>query len=349
MLPTSTRQIHLIRRAGGGPSPDDFRLVETPLPPLAPGELLVRNLWMSVDPYMRRNMDEDAKDLDPWPIESALNGPSVGRVIASRNSGFKEGDLVESMSGWQEHFISNGDPFTPYLSSNTAVVIRRAEGATPKDFCGLLGIAAFTGYAALTRLVQAKEGNTIVISSGAGAVGSVACQIAKIFGLRVVTSAGSPHKVAWLSEVAKADVAFDYKCKDLSAALAHACPDGIDYVLENASPEHLSACLPLMRESGAIYVAGFVSLYSQGGRAAPIPNLEFVLDRFLTIKAYKFMDYLDSYERFLADMIEWRAAGRLTFREMVFDGLEAAPQALAALFDGSSFGKCLVRICDDAD
>lgn len=104
-----------------------------------------------------------------------------------------------------------------------------------------------------------------------------------------------------------------------------------------------------MRESGAIYVAGFVSLYSQGGRAAPIPNLEFVLDRFLTIKAYKFMDYLDSYERFLADMIEWRAAGRLTFREMVFDGLEAAPQALAALFDGSSFGKCLVRICDDAD
>lgn len=347
--PSATRQVHLIRRGSGAPSDRDFRIVEVPLPDLAAGDVLVRNLWMSVDPYMRRNMDEDAKDLEPWPIGGALNGPCVGEVIASRNPAFREGDVVESMSGWQEHFVSRGDAFIPYLSSDTSITVRKAPGATPKDYCGLLGIAAFTGYAALTRLVQAKRSATIVISSGAGAVGSVACQIAKILGLRVVTSAGSPEKVAWLKDIAKADVAFNYKNADLADALRRACPDGIDFVLENASPEHLAACLPLMRDSGSIYVAGFVSLYSTGGRAPTIPNIEFVLDRFLTIKGFRFMDYLDSYNQFIADMVGWRASGALVFPETIYDGLEAAPAALGALFDGSSFGKCLVRIAPDAD
>ena len=347
-IPSSTRQVHLVRRVTGAPSAQDFRVVDVPLPALASGEVLVRNLWMSVDPYMRRNMDEDAKDLEPWPVGGALNGPCVGEVIASRNPAFREGDIVESMSGWQEHFVSGGDAFVPYLSSDTSIAVRKAPGATPRDYCGLLGIAAFTGYAALTCLVKAKGGETIVISSGAGAVGSVACQIAKALGLRVVTSAGSTEKVEWLKDVAKADAAFNYKTVDVAAALAAACPDGIDFVLESASPEHLAACLPLMRDSGAIYVAGFVSLYSMGGRAPAIPNIEFVLDRFLTIKGYRFMDYLDSYDRFVTDMVGWRTAGQLVFPETIFDGLEAAPAAIAALFDGSSFGKCLVRIAPDA-
>lgn len=345
-MPATAKQIHLRRRASGPITPSDFEMVEVTLPELADAEVLVENLWMSVDPYMRRNMDEDAKDLEPWPIGGALDGPAVGRVIASRSPDFAEGDIVESLCGWQSHFISGGEPFIPFLTSRDSIAKRNHEGADPRDYVGLLGVASFTAYAAMVCLNPCAPGETVVISSGAGTVGSLACQIAKLRRHRVVTSAGSDEKVAWLKDTIGVDAAFNYRTRDIGNALAEACPDGIDLVLENASPEHFAACLPLMNELKTMLVSGFVSLYESGGKAAPIPNAEFILDRFLTIKGFRFMDSLDSYDDFVRDMLKWHTEGKLALRETHFNGLERAPDAFAALFDreAGTAGKLLVRL-----
>ncbi len=341
---TRTRQVHLVARPEGRPHPNHFRIVEADLPPPRDGQVLVKNLYMSVDPYMRRSMDAEAKDLEPWPVGGPLNGPSIGRVLASRHADFAPGDIVESMSGWQAHFLSDGDPFVPYLSSDTAIARRHVgDGVEAKDYLGLLGIASQTGYFALNCAATMCAGQTVVISSGAGTVGSVACQIAKLSGMRVVTSAGSADKIRWLLNEIGVDAALDYKSPDFASALRDACPDGIDLLLENASPEHFSSCLPLMNPNALMLIAGFISIYNGDGKAR-IENFEYVLDRFLTIRCFAFMEYLDAFDRFVADMTAWRRDGRIQFKEQIYDGLDCAPEALCALFDGTVTGKPLVRI-----
>lgn len=340
-----TRQIHLVARPRGPASSDHFALVEAELPALSEGQVLVANSWMSVDPYMRRSMDEQATDLEPWPLHAALNGPAIGRVLESRNPAFAPGDLVESMAGWQDHFVSNGDQLVPYFSSDTAIARRVLEaGGSESDFVGLLGVAAQTGYFGVMCAARMVPGQTAVISSGAGTVGSVACQIAKIHGMRVVASAGSDEKVRWLREVAGVDQAFNYRTKPFDEAFREFCPDGIDLVLENASPEHFSAVLPHMNESRTILIAGFVGIYETGGKVRNIENFEEVLDRFLTIKSYPFMDYLDAHDEFVRDMVGWRNAGRLVFEEVHYEDLEQAPQALCDLLAGRVRGKPLVKL-----
>jgi NADPH-dependent curcumin reductase CurA len=321
-------------------------MAEVQLPALGAGEVLVENLWMSVDPYMRRSMDPVATDLPPWPIGGALSGPSVGRVMESRNPAFRVGDIVESMSGWQSHFISQGEAFVPYISADNALA-RREVGSdvAPEDWLGLLGIASQTGYYAISAAAGLQAGGTVVVSSGAGTVGSVACQVARLNGMRAVTSAGSAEKRRWLIEEAGVAAALDYRAADFAHALREACPDGIDLVIENASPEHLSACLPLMNVNGTILIAGFISLYGGGG-SARVENFEAVLDHYLTIRAFAFMDHLDHYDRFVADMVRWRREGQLKLQGQTFEGLDQAPDALAALFDGRAAGKLLVRIAD---
>lgn len=339
-----SRQVHLVARPYGRPLPAHFCMAEVELPPLTDGEVLVENLVMSVDPYMRRSMDAVAKDLPPWPIGGALSGPSVGRVVVSRNPAFQPGDVVESMSGWQSHFISKGEAFVPYLSPDNALATRKVGGdVAAEDWLGLLGIASQTGYFAMRCGATMRDGGTAVVSSGAGTVGSVSCQVAKLHGMRVVTSAGSADKRRWLLDEAGVDAALDYRAPDFAETLRAACPDGIDLVLENASSEHLSACLPLMNENGTILIAGLISLYSGDGRAQ-LENFEYVLDRYLTVRAFAFMEHLDEYDRFVAEMTGWRREGRMQLRTQMYEGLERAPQALAALFDGSAAGKLLVRI-----
>lgn len=340
-----TRQIHLLERPEGLPEPGQFALREVDLPELREGQVLVENLYMSVDPYMRRSMDAVAKDLPPWPIGGPLDGPSIGRVIESRNPGFTPGDVIESMSGWQQHFISDGDEFVPYISSNTAIAKRDVSGkAAPEDFLGLLGIASQTAYLGLKCAAKMVPGETVVISSGAGTVGSIACQIAKIHGMRVVSSAGSDEKVAFLRDELGVDFAFNYKTTSLSDGLAQGCPDGIDLVFENASPEHFSACLPLMNEMKTMLIAGFISIYSTGGTVPNLANFEYALDRYLTIRAFAFMEFLDAFDQFIADMLSWRDAGKIQLPQQIHDGLEKAPEAFCSLFTGASSGKQLVRI-----
>lgn len=340
-----TRQIHLVSRPEGFAAPENFEMREVELPPLDEGQALVENLYMSIDPYMRRSMEPVATDLPPWPLDAALNGPSIGRVIESKNAKYSVGDLVESMSGWQEHFISDADDFVAYLSPENAIAKRLlANGATPKDFLGILGVAAQTSYFGMMCAAKPVAGETLVVSSGAGVVGSIACQIGKIKGMRVVSSAGSDEKVAWLINELGVDYAFNYKKTDISEGLKAGCPNGIDLVLECASPEHLSACLPLMNEQKLLLIAGFIGIYSTGGVVKNIRNFEYVLDRFLTIKSYPFMTYLSAYDRFVSDMLRWREEGRLHFKEAMYEGLETAPAALCNLFTGATHGKALVKL-----
>lgn len=341
-----TRQVHIVRRPVHA-SVDDFAVREVELPALKDGQVLVENLYMSVDPYMRRSMDEDGKDLAPWPIGGPLDGPSIGRVIESRNPKYFEGDIVESMSGWQEHFISNGEDFVAYCSANDAIARRSMQdGVSPEDYLGLLGIASQTAYFGMTCAATPVAGETVVISSGAGTVGMMACQIGKLKGMRVVTSAGSDDKVAWLRDELGVDHVFNYKRTPIDAGLREGCPRGIDLVLENASPEHFSACLPLMNPGKLILITGFISIYDTGGRVNPVANFEYVLDRFLTIKAFPFMDYLYAYDQFVADMVTWRCDGEIKFKQEVYEGIDSAPRAFLSLFTGKSHGKVLVRLRD---
>lgn len=342
-MPRRTRQIHLVRRPQGLAQPSDFALVEADLQELRDGQVLVENLWMSVDPYMRRSMGEAATDLEPWPLHRPLDGPSVGRVLESRNPGFAVGDIVESLSGWQEHFVSDGGVFVPYLSASDALARRSAPGAEPRDYVGLLGVAALAAYRGVAVLARGVPGGTVVVSSGAGTVGAIGCQLAKIRGMRVVASAGTDEKVRWLTDVVGVDVAYNYRREPHAEALRRACPGGIDVVLEGVGPEHLAACLPLMNELGQVLIAGMISMYSAGGKAR-LENFEWVLDRYVTIQPYRFMDSLDVYDRFVDDMLRWRREGQMTVPEVVYEGIERAPQALCSLFTGGHIGKPLVRL-----
>jgi NADPH-dependent curcumin reductase CurA len=342
-----TQQIQLTARPDGFPKPTDFRLVEVELPALGPGEMLVENLWMSVDPYMRRCMQEATLDQQPWPLNGPLNGPAIGRVIESKNEDFKCGDLVESLSGWQRHFATDGGLLVPFESPFNSVVKRSLQGVSPRDYLGLLGLASLTAYTGIVLGNTCQAGETVVISSGAGTVGSVACQIAQIRGLCVVSSAGSDEKVRWLTDAFGLDRVFNYRKQPIELALASLCPEGIDLVLENAGPEHLSACLPLMNELKTVLISGLISTYSTGGKIRSFPNFEFVLDRFLTIRAYRYMDFLQSYDVMVNDLLHWRDEGRLLFKEVPYEGLEAAPQAFCSMLRGESYGKPLIQISVD--
>lgn len=342
-------QIHLVSRPDGQPKASNFAIAEVELPPLKHGQVLVKNHVMSVDPYMRRSMEEVATDLPPWPLRGQLDGPSVGEVVESKNPAFRSGDIVESMSGWQDYFISDGDDFVPYISANTAIAKRQVDASiAAKDYLGILGVAAQTGYfgmmhgtAILNGLVP---GETLAVSSAAGVVGSVACQIGKIHEMRVIGSAGSDNKVAWLRETLGLDHAFNYKTTAYAAGLVAGAPNGIDLVIENASPEHLSACFPLMNEQKLILIAGLVGIYSTGGKVHKLDNFEYVLDRFLTVKSYPFMEFLDHYDSFVENMLTWRKAGKMLFNERQVEGLENAPLALQELLSGDNHGKILVSI-----
>ena len=336
-----TKQIHLKYRPEHI-SRDCFDLVEVELPSLKKNQILIKNLYMSVDPYMRLSM-EDGADLDAWKLNAPLDGPSIGIVIDSSNENFKEGDIVESMSGWQEHFISNGDEFVPYISSNNAIKKRLVpEGLEAKDFLGLLGISSQCGYFAVNNATEVKAGETFVVSSGAGNVGMTASQVAKIKGMRVVSSVGSDKKAEWLRDILKIDYVFNYKETSYEEALIDACPNGIDLVLECASAKHLSACLPLMNVEKTILLTGLIDIYDTGGKVKDFQNLEYILYSYLTLKSHVFMDYLDHYDNFINDVTRWYLSGKLIYKEEIITGIENAPKALLSMFEGTSHGKVLV-------
>ena len=330
-MPQPTREIHLAARPTGEPTTADFRLVETELPDPGPGELLVRTTWMSVDPYMRGRMNDARSYVAPFALDAPLEGGAVGEVLASGDPRFAPGDVVRHHRGWREHAI---------VPAGEAEHAR--TGPAPVQYAlGALGMPGLTAYVGL-ELAELRDGDVVFVSGAAGAVGSMAAQLAKLRGHRVIGSAGSPEKVALLLEDLGLDAAFDYHDGRVAELLATAAPDGIDVYFDNVGGDHLEAAIGAMRLHGRIALCGAIAAYNE---PQPGPrNLGLAIGRRLTLRGFIVGDHADLQEEFVAEVAPRIADGSIVVRETVVDGLEHAPQAFIDLLRGANTGKMLVRL-----
>jgi len=331
------REIRLRERPVGMPTAETFEMATVSLEGPAEGEILVRNIWMSVDPYMRGRMMDRRSYVAPFEVGQPLDGGCVGQVVASKNPKFAVGDYVLGMSGWREYWISNGKGIGKIDPKQAPI----------QAHLGVLGMPGLTAYAGLLRVGELKAGETVFVSGAAGAVGSVACQIAKSHGCRVVGSAGSAKKVKWLKDEAGVDYAFDYHTPELVAELAKACPGGIDLYFENVGGPQLDAALLNMKDFGRVIVCGLIAQYN-ATKPEPGPSaFSLVIPRRLKIQGFIVTDHAAARPQFLADMAGWIADGKLKWKETVVEGLENAPQAFLGLFQGENLGKMLVKVGPD--
>jgi NADPH-dependent curcumin reductase CurA len=330
-----SREIRLRRHPTGLPTEDDFELAAVRIPEPQPGEVLVRNSFMSVDPYMRGRMNAGESYTASFQIGEPLTGGCVGQVVAGQHDRFKVGDYVMSFLGWREYFVSDGRDLNQ-IDPRVAPI---------QAFLGVLGMPGLTAYVGLLDIGRLKAGETVFVSAAAGAVGSVVCQIAKLKGCRVIGSAGSPAKIAWLLDEAGVDAAFNYReVTDLTAELGRHCPQGIDVYFENVGGAHLEAALQHMNNHGRIAVCGMISQYNATTPEPAPRNLGLVIGKRLTLQGFLVSDHVDRQPQFFADMAQWLAAGQIKWQETVVEGIERAPQALIGLFKGENIGKMLVKL-----
>ena len=339
-MPQTNREIHLRRRPVGLPTPEDFALVETPIPEPGPGQFLVRNVFMSVDPYMRGRMMDRKSYVPPFQVGQVLDGGSVGQVTKSNHPGFAEGDYVCGFAtgGWREYHLTDG------------TMMQKVDPrlAPLQCFLGVLGMPGLTAYSSLLRIGEPQAGETVFVSAAAGAVGSVVAQIAKIKGCRVVGSAGSDDKGRWLLEQAGVDAVVNYKsCGSLLESVSSACPGGIDIYYENVGGEHLEVALELMKSRGRLVMCGMISMYNATEAPAGPRNLVNIIGRSLKMQGFVVSDYIDMVPQFYADMGAWIGAGKIRWQETIRDGIADAPDAFLGLFRGDNAGKMLVRLGPD--
>jgi NADPH-dependent curcumin reductase CurA len=333
--PGISREVHLKHRPVGLPQASDFELVEVPIPTPGTGEVLVCNLYMSVDPYMRGRMLEQQSYVAPFPLGQPLEGGCVGQVVQSQHRAWQVGDYVVGRKGWREYYLTDGTDLTRI--DPTPVPL--------SAYLGTLGMPGLTAYVGLLDLGQPKASDTVFVSAAAGAVGMVVCQIARLKGCRVVGSAGSADKVRWLRDVAGVDAAFNYKeVISLPDELGRHCPHGIDVYFENVGGAHLEAALEQMNPFGRIVLCGMISQYNATTPASGPGNLRLAVRKRLTLKGFIVSDHLDRLPQFHADMGTWIAAGQLKWEETILEGLENAPRAFLGLFTGENMGKMLVRL-----
>jgi NADPH-dependent curcumin reductase CurA len=338
MTETISREIRLRSRPVGMPSESDFELAQVVIPEPGEGEVLVRNIYMSVDPYMRGRMVDRESYVPPFQLGRPLQGGCVGQVVRSKGGRFQVGDYVLGMLGWREYYVSDG-----------AGLIKIDPNLAPiQAYLGTLGMTGLTAYVGLLDIGQPKEGDTVFVSAASGAVGAVVCQIAKIKGCRVVGSAGSDEKVAWLLDEAGVDAAFNYKRVDrLTAELGQHCPHGIDVYFENVGGEYLKAALAHMNSFGRIVLCGMISQYNLTEPQPGPSNLAYAIGKRLMLKGFIVSDHLDRLPQFYADVGKWIAEGRIKWKETIVEGIENAPKAFIGLFKGENFGKMLVKIGPD--
>jgi NADPH-dependent curcumin reductase CurA len=335
MEESTNREIHLKRRPVGLPSENDFQLVTGPMPAPADGEVLVRNIYMSVDPYMRGRMIERKSYVPSFKLGEPLTGDCVGQVVDSRGGPFEVGDYVLGYKGWREFFTSGGRGLRE-IDPDIAPI---------QAYLGTMGMPGRSAYVGLLDVGRPVAGETVYVSAAAGAVGSIVCQIAKIKGCRVVGSAGSGAKVTWLVEEAGVDAAFNYKeVESLSAELGRLCPEGIDLSFENVGGENLEAALRRMNNHGRVVMCGQIAQYNATEPPRGPRNLGWVITKRLRIEGFIISDHNDRRPQFEADMRRWIADGRIKWQETVFQGIENAPKAFLGLFSGENLGKMLVKL-----
>ncbi len=329
------RALVLASRPTAMPTPDNFRLIEQEVNAPGEGQVLVRHLFLSVDPYMRGRMNDRKSYTPPFQLNEALQGGAVGQVVESNGGKFAVGDYVMHGLGWREAFISDGKGLAPIDPSIAPV----------QAFLGAVGMPGQTAYFGLLDIGQPKTGETVFVSAAAGAVGSMVCQLAKIKGCRVVGSVGSQAKVDWLLNEVGVDAAFNYKeVTDLKAELGKHCPNGIDIYFENVGGDHLEAALTHMNQHGRVPVCGMISQYN-ATEATPGPsNLGLIIGKRLKLQGFIVSDYRARSGEFYADMKAWIAAGQIKWQETVVEGIENAPDAFIGLFTGENLGKMLVKL-----
>jgi len=329
---TTTREIHLASRPSGWPVPENFRTETVELPEPGPGQVLVRNSAMSVDPYMRGRMNDAKSYVTPFAVDAPLDGGAVGEVVASSSDKVSIGDTVVHQLGWREHA----------LLDDTAVRVVDTTIAPASAYLGALGMPGMTAYVGLTRIAQLKEGDTVFISGAAGAVGSIAGQIARQLGAaKVIGSAGSPEKVAWLKEIGF-DAAFDYHEGPVRKQLKEHGP--VDVYFDNVGGEHLEGAISHMADFGRIACCGAISSYNDTEPTPGPRNMMMVVSKRLTIRGFIVSDHGEAAGEFYRTVGPWLADGRVTARETWKEGLDQAVEAFLDLHRGGNTGKMLVRL-----
>ena len=333
MSTITSREVRLASRPSGVPTADNFTLAETTLEPLQDGKVLVRNLFISVDPYMRGRMNDRKSYVPPFQIGKVLDGGAVGEVIESRSTEFSSGDVVTSRYGWREAFIA--------APGELHGVDKTVEPLSV--YLGTLGMTGMTAWAGLT-MVEVKAGDVIYLSGAAGAVGSTAGQLAKLRGCRVIGSAGSEEKVKHLLEECGFDAAFNYKTGPVLEQLNRAAPDGIDVYFDNVGGESLEAALSTLRPHGRIIACGGISSYNDEKPKPGPSNLFNMTIKRLTMKGLIVGDWLDRQREFEKEAGALYQAGKLKSFETVAVGIDHAAEAFIGLFDGSNVGKMVVKL-----
>lgn len=332
---TTSREVRLKSRPEGLPTAANFEVASVELPAPGPGEVQVRNHFMSVDPYMRGRMYDRPSYVPPFQIGEALQGGAVGEVIASNDPAFAVGDAVQSMWGWREAFNA---------PANTLQKLDTSSGLPLQAFLGVAGMPGMTAYAGLLRVAGLKDGDVVFVSAAAGAVGSVVCQIAKIKGHTVIGSAGGPEKAAFLKSIG-VDHVIDYKAvPDLKAALREAAPKGIDVYFENVGGEHLEAAIDSARPFARFALCGMISQYNETGEPKGPSNIIQAVGKSLKLEGFIVSNHYDMLPDFLRDMSAWIGSGQLKWKDTVDQGIDAAPGAFIKLFKGENMGKMLVKL-----
>ena len=331
---TKAHEIRLKSRPVGLPAAENFELAEVALAEPGQGEVLVRNLWMSVDPYMRGRMYDRPSYVPPFQIGEALAGGAVGRVEKSNDPNLKPGDLVESMMGWRDTFVGFG----------AAVQKLPPENVPPQAYLGVLGMPGLTAYSGLARIGEPKAGETVFVSGAAGAVGATVCQIAKLRGCKVVASAGTDAKLAWLKSVG-VDEGVNYKtCRNLLKAVQAAAPNGIDIYFDNVGGDHLEVALEVARPYARFIECGMISAYNDTELKPGPRNIIYVVGKSIKMQGFIVMNYWDMREQFRTEMTQWIKDGVIKWEETVESGIANAPKAFLNLFTGANTGKMLVKL-----
>ena len=330
---TTTREIHLAARPTGWPTDDDFRTVEVELPDPAPGQVLVRNTFLSVDPYMRGRMNDVKSYVPPFQLGEPLDGGAVGEVVASADDSLQVGDTVLHQAGWREHAL------VPARQARRVDTDRVPASA----YLGVLGMPGLTAYVGLTRIAGLQEGESVLVSGAAGAVGSAAGQMARLMGAgSVVGTAGSTDKVTWLTDELGFDAAVNYKDGPVGKLLRPHGP--FDVYFDNVGGDHLEAAIFHLRDHGRVAVCGAVAQYNDEQPAPGPRNLRMLVSKRLTLRGFIVSDHGDLAGEFHRRAGAWVADGLLTYRETVVDGLDAAVPAFIDLLRGRNTGKMLVRL-----
>ncbi|MFO0991791.1 MAG: NADP-dependent oxidoreductase [Hyphomicrobiales bacterium] len=334
------RQILLASRPKGEPTPENFKIVESEIPQAPKNGLMLKTLYLSLDPYMRGRMSEGASYAKPTEIGEVMTGGTVSEVIASTHHGFTTGDIVVGYSGWQAYATSNGEglrKLDPKLAPISTAL-------------GVLGMPGMTAYTGLLNIGEPKPGETLVVAAASGAVGAVVGQIAKIKDCHVIGIAGGKDKVRCITEELGFDVGLDHRADDFAEKLKAACPKGIDIYFENVGGKVWEAVFPLLNLFARVPVCGLIAQYNATG-LPPGPDqtprlLHNVLFKRLTLRGYIVSDFASQTEDFLRDVGAWLKAGKIKYREHVIDGLENAPAAFIGLLQGKNFGKLLIKVAE---